>query len=274
MGEEIDISDLKKKPFPKILLFDIETLPMEVYVWGLYKQRISPESVKKEWSIACWAAKWLGDSEIMGKSVAKNEAVDRLDNSVLQDIWYLFDKADIVVAHNGDRFDIIRLNFRWSLNGFSPPSHYRSIDTCKQSRKLFASSSHKLDYLNKQFGLTRKIDTQYKLWLDCINPDTNGESLEEMLVYCKGDIMALEDLYIKIRPWIKSHPPCGAFISAEDEVCPNCCSDNLGYSTTDYVTPAGRYVGIRCQSCGAIGRMMSNQMDIRSRRKLIRSVAR
>ena len=33
---------------PKILLFDIETSPMEVYVWGLYKQFISHNNIIKD----------------------------------------------------------------------------------------------------------------------------------------------------------------------------------------------------------------------------------
>ena len=36
---------------PNILIFDIETAPMEVFVWGLYKQRISHDNVIQDWFI-------------------------------------------------------------------------------------------------------------------------------------------------------------------------------------------------------------------------------
>jgi len=49
---------------------------------------------------------------------------------------------------------------------------------------------------------------------------------------------------------------------------------NLGYTTTDYITPAGRYIGRRCLDCGAVGRMMSNQFSKESRSRLIRSTAK
>ena len=254
------------------MLFDIETIRMVVKVWGLYKQRIPPENVIKEWSICCWAAKWLGDSKIMGKTVAGDEAVARLDNSIILDIWKLINKADIIVAHNAERFDIRKLNWRFRQNGLMPPSPYLVVDTLKHSRKLFASSSHKLDYLNKQRGLSAKIQTSIHLWEGCEEGDI--KSLKEMLMYCKGDIAALEDQYIDIRPWIKSHPPCGAFIETMSEVCPNCASTDLGHTTTDYITPAGRYYGVRCNSCGAVGRMMSNQFSKASRERLVRSIAR
>ena len=233
-GKQFELGEyaeyLKEKRFPKILLFDVETLPMEVAVWGLYEQRISPDSVLKEWSLACWAAKWLCTDEIFGKHVAKKEAVARLDNSIITDIWKLVDKADIIIAHNAKRFDIRKLNWRFLQNGLKPPSPYWVVDTLTSSRQNFAASSHKLDYLNKQCGLTRKLETRYKLWLDCINPETSGQSLKDMFTYCKGDIQALEDWYLKIRPWIKSHPPCGAFIETMSEVCPNCASTDLIYN--------------------------------------------
>ena len=85
---------------PRILIFDIETSPMEVLVWGLYEQRISPDNVKKEWSVLSWSAKWLFDSEIMGSVVTPEQAKNRTDKSVITSIWKLIDEADIIIAHN------------------------------------------------------------------------------------------------------------------------------------------------------------------------------
>ena len=45
---------------PKILTFDIETSPVEAYVWGLWDQNIPIDFVKTDWTIFAWAAKWLG----------------------------------------------------------------------------------------------------------------------------------------------------------------------------------------------------------------------
>ena len=42
----------------KILLLDIETAPMEVFSWRLWKQTVLPHQIIKDWSILSWAAKW------------------------------------------------------------------------------------------------------------------------------------------------------------------------------------------------------------------------
>ena len=85
-----DLYEDTKKPV-KILIFDIETAPMEVYVWGLYKQRIPINNVIKDWSLLSWSAKWLCDSEIMGMHVTPKEAIRRQDESIILQLWNLFE---------------------------------------------------------------------------------------------------------------------------------------------------------------------------------------
>ncbi len=65
LAEELrDTGDL-----PRILLFDIETAPMEVFVWGLYKQFIPHTNVIKDWFILSWSAKWLYEDKILSAVV-------------------------------------------------------------------------------------------------------------------------------------------------------------------------------------------------------------
>jgi len=52
----------------KILLLDIETLYMEVRgIWNLKTEYIRPSLVVKDWSILCWAAKWLFEPDSRAK---------------------------------------------------------------------------------------------------------------------------------------------------------------------------------------------------------------
>ena len=260
------------KRFPNILLFDIETLRMTGRFWHMGKQRINPEQIDKNWSISCWAAKFLCSNKIMGEVVTPDEAIERSDASIIKGIWKLMDKADIIIAHNAERFDIRRLNWRFLQNGLIKPSPYSVVDTLKHSRKLFASSSHTLDFLNKQRGLATKMETDISLWRK--SEDGDSQALRYTLKYCKQDIQCLEDRYLDIRGWITNHPNCGNFISGNDIVCPACASTNLGYTTTDYKTPAGSFTGRRCLDCGNIGREPSNNFDKDSRMKLIRPIAK
>ena len=76
----------ERKRRGKILLFDIETVPMEVYVWGLIDKRnkyISHENVIKDWSVLSWAGKWLFEPKIISDVATPQEAENRDDQRLL-----------------------------------------------------------------------------------------------------------------------------------------------------------------------------------------------
>lgn len=256
---------------PKILLLDIETSPMEVYVWHLYQKFISPDAIIKDWSILSWSAKWLFDTVIYSAKVTPPEARARRDRSIIKGIWNLMDEADIIVAHYGNVFDIRRLNTRFLVNGLNPPSPFQIVDTVKTTKKTFAISSYKMEYLNGLFKLQPKIETNFSLWERCTKGDI--KALKEMEKYNRHDVTALEELYLTLRPWIKSHPNAALYMDECKESCPNCGNSKLTWSG-HYYTPAGRYAAFRCKSCGAIGRSRFNDLSDERRKSLTRSVAR
>ena len=57
--------DVIAKRYPKILTFDIETLPMEGHFWRLGEQRLNPSNVTLDWSVLSWSAKWLNAPDYM-----------------------------------------------------------------------------------------------------------------------------------------------------------------------------------------------------------------
>ena len=74
------------KDLPKILLLDIETAPMEVYVWGLYKQYIPHDNIIKDWCMLSWVAKWLYDEDTKSDLITAEEAIDRNDKRIVKSI--------------------------------------------------------------------------------------------------------------------------------------------------------------------------------------------
>ena len=48
-----------------------------------------------------------------------------------------------------------------------------------------------------------------------------------MLKYNKRDVTLLEEVYLRIRPWIKGHPNCANYIDSKVPICSNCGSKNL-----------------------------------------------
>jgi len=235
---------------PKILLFDVETVMMESYIWhGGYKQIIQDNQIIKDWNIVAWAAKWIFSPNIISDVQTPKEAVNRDDNRLLKGIWNLIDEADILVAHNGDRFDIRKVNARFIEFGFLPPSPYRSIDTLKIAKKHFAFSSYKLSYLCKIFNIGGKLETGgYDLWKDCLRGDS--EALRHMSKYNIQDVNLLEEVYLKFRPWIKSHPNLALYMEVDEEVCSNCGSVDLIDKGKYYTTNVNLYKSLCCENCG------------------------
>ena len=106
----------------KVLFIDIETSPMVGAVWSLWKQNLSLDMIQEDWFIMSYCAKWLGDDTIIYEDVSEKGVGNyENDEDMLYNIWTLLDKADFVVAHNGQRFDVKKINARLILNEFDPP---------------------------------------------------------------------------------------------------------------------------------------------------------
>ena len=242
-----------EKKLPKILIFDVETAPMKAYVWNRWNQNISLDATISEWFMIAWSAKWLFSDETMGDVLTPFEAKNEDDSRIVQTLWQLIDRADIIVAHNGKRADVPWINTRFIVNGLNPPSPYHLIDTCEIAKKQFGFSSNKLDALAGYFGIPHKYKTDFQLWKDCL--DGVQESLQYMLEYNKKDTEILEEVYLKLRPWIKNHPNCGNLISSEVPICCACGSEHLELIPDKYYyTSIGKYQLFRCTECGAITR--------------------
>lgn len=254
-----------KQFIPKILLLDIETAPLQGYIWSLWKQNIGLNQIISEWFMLCWSAKWIYSDEVFSGKLNKKELLNQNDRRICGDLWRLLDEAELVVAHNGDRFDIPKINTRFIMNGLNRPSPYRTIDTLTVARKQFGFSSNRLDALAGYFGFEHKLSTDFTLWDRCVKGDT--EAMDYMSEYCERDVLLLEEVYLKIRNWIPNHPNIGLYFDTTEHICPNCGSTDL-IEGKPYYTTVGRYQTFRCK-CGAISRVKKSDYD---NSKLLRSV--
>lgn len=236
---------------PKVLLFDLETAPMKAYVWSRWKQNVRLEQTISESYIICWSAKWLYGDEVMSGVLTGEEAKKEDDKRIVEDLWVLINEADIVIAHNALGADVPWMNSRFIVHGLVPPKPYQVIDTLKESRRVFGFSSHSLDALGTYFGVGNKIDTSFELWRGCVEGDES--CLAEMVRYNKQDVKLLEEVYLRLMPWIKGHPNIGNMI--QEDVCP-CCGGRHVVKMEDryYYTSVGRYQLYRCSGCGTVFR--------------------
>lgn len=259
---------------PYILILDIETLPMIGYMWGTYKQNISPSQLIEGSVMVSWSAKWLFESEIKYDVMTPKEALNRDDSRITKSIWDWVNKADIIVAHNGSQFDMPVLNTRFIIHGLKPPKPYQVIDTLrviKSRNHGFKFSSNRLDSVCMDLGIPRKLHTDFSLWQGCM--DGKQESLDQMAEYNRNDVGILEEVYVKLRPWIKSHPNIGLYVDTEGSVCPNCGNEEIEWDG-EYYTMVSRYSAFRCKKCGAIGRSRVTELSLTKRKALVTTTAR
>jgi uncharacterized protein YprB with RNaseH-like and TPR domain len=109
----------------------------------------------------------------------------------------------IVVAQNGVRFDVKKINARFVLLGMPPPSPFRVVDTMLEARRHFGFTSNKLEWMTDKLCTTHKKKRHakfpgFELWRECLAG--NHEAWDEMREYNIDDVLSLEELYLVMRP--------------------------------------------------------------------------
>lgn len=232
----------------KVLILDIETLPILGYSWGVWNQNIYPNQIKKDWSLLSYSAKWLGDDRIISDVLTPKEAISRDDKRISTGIWKLLDECFISVSHNGKRFDLRKLNTRFWKNKLHKPSSYKVIDTLPVAKSVFGLTYNKLDFIAKFIGADEKLETEFELWTACDEGDK--QALQEMKEYNEQDVLTLEEIYMNMREWIPGHPDLGIYQNLKD-VCPVCLSTNykkIGLYTANVY----QYEEYRCSDCSSV----------------------
>lgn len=235
----------------RILLLDIETAPKKALVWKMWKEDISLAQLQADGYMLCWSAKWLGDEHVLYDAIWRHPLykTDPEDDSIItESIHALLEKADIVIAHNGDGFDIPIINTRCVIHGLTPPSPYKTVDTLKIARRQFKFTSNRLDGLGRFLKVGRKIETSgYKLWVQVL--EGNKKAQETMIEYNIQDVLLLEEVYDKLRAWDTRHPNLGMYVTGNKPTCAVCGSDHVNSKGT-YTTNYRLYPRYKCMDCG------------------------
>lgn len=209
----------------KILLLDIETAPIKGYAWTKYDTNLI--EIIEPFFILSFAYKWLGDKGVTVRALSDYKSYKPgacSDKELMVDLRSLLDEADIIVAHNGDSFDIKKARTRFLVNELSPPSQFKTYDTLKEAKKYFRFDSNKLNDLCKLLGIGAKVShTGFALWTACIDGDKAAWAL--MKEYNAQDVVLLEEIYLRLRPW-GNHPDVNLYGDAgtksETPACPSC----------------------------------------------------
>jgi len=271
--EILNTEKLLDQPIPKILIFDIETSPTIAFTWRRFKENISLPQVLQDPIMLTWSAKWLFSDEVLSDKISVEEVKKYDDKRIVTSLWELVDKADIVIAHYGDNFDVPMLNTRALANGLHPYNPIKSIDTKKVASMTFNFPSNKLDGIALYFGLQVKLGTNFNLWKNCLvgSDETRQQSITDMSTYNDQDVIVLEEVYLKLRPYIKGHPNMGVYMELDTPVCRNCGSTHVSPTNKFYYTQTGKFETYKCV-CGTISRRRLNSYDKEKKEELLTSV--
>lgn len=253
---------------PKILIFDIETSPIISYTWGIWEQNVALNQIKEDWNVLSYSAKWLNApaKEIFYEDL-RNEKDVTNDKPILQGIWDLLDEADIVITQNGKAFDVKKLNARFVLNGFQPPSSYKHIDTKILAKKNFAFTSNKLEYMTEKLCKKYKKQSHKKypgfaLWKACLAGDK--EAWKEMEKYNKYDVLSLEELYNVLSAWDTTN-----FDIYYDDTDHRCTCGHTKFRNKGFkYLSSGKYRRYKCLKCGKETRGKENLLSPEKRKSL------
>jgi uncharacterized protein YprB with RNaseH-like and TPR domain len=189
-------AELKIKPTfknienTKILFYDIEVSYGLARAWRpSYKTSISYSDFKIHPKIICISWKWNNSDEVNTVRWDKNHD----DKELLKLFISELNKADFIVGHNGDRFDLPWIKTRALKHRLDIYPSYSSVDTLKIARYNHNFPSNRLDDIGDYLGLGRKIKTDMSLWDDVFEGDI--KALDKMIEYCEQDVILLEKIY-------------------------------------------------------------------------------
>ena len=248
----------------KALTIDIERLPGQVSVqhrgftidgpvWDLNAlkhiigRRIHADDVIEWPRTICAAARWYGDEEVM---FAAEWEVGGYD-AFMREVWSWVDEADILIGHNMAAFDSKHLMSGWAEMGLPAPSPYKVIDTLKIARGSLNMESNTLDSLAKRLGVESKSDKyDVRVAQAAVNGDREAQARIED--YNRGDIVASEALFDRLRPYARNIPHLGMW--TDDELaCPSCGHTMTATGKTVHAN-VQRYEHLTCPNCGSHAR--------------------
>jgi uncharacterized protein YprB with RNaseH-like and TPR domain len=220
----------------KRLFFDIETSPNIGFFWQSgYKLQVGYENIIEERRIITICYKWEGNDKVYSLTWDKEQN----DKKMLKEFVRLAEKADEIVAHNGDRFDLPWIRTRCLFHRIPMMPEFTSVDTLKAAKGKFRFNSNRLDYIAKFLGEGAKNNHKgFDLWKDVMLKRSKS-ALKEMVDYCKNDVVILENVFHKLNEYLKQKTHRGVMETDHRWACPKCGGDEHIHVNKTRVSAAG-----------------------------------
>ena len=230
---------------PKVLYFDIESTGLSAD-FGI---------------MLMYAYQWHGQEEIHCRTLLDTPETgdlppEKRDRQLVKELGDLLDKADIIVAHYGSKFDCRFLQTRLLMHGF-PISDIRwakIFDPCITARKQLKFQSNRMANIAEALGVeAQKSSIPKNIWYRSHTFDGHWftDAIDLMKTYCIQDVKVLYQISQAMRPLCRHLPAYRLMsqIDADIRICRD-CGGELTYRGL-YHTKSNSYQNFRCVSCGA-----------------------
>ena len=232
---------------------DVETSPDITVTFKRFKANLGQDNILKDGgTIVSISWRWMGDKTAQGLALTPQEAIDGNDARLCAVLYALIEKADVLIGHNIDRFDLPMIKSRLLINKFQPPKKVKTIDTLKIARQM-RFPSNRLGSLGVILGEGDKAShSGISTWIGCLAG--NEDSLAEMLAYNLEDVDLLYRVYMRLRAFDTRPLNSALFVADETPRCPVCGSDDVHETLNSVYTPSCEYQEVECKNCGARSR--------------------
>ena len=156
-------------------------------------------------------------------------------------------KANEIVGHNGDRFDIPWVRTRALYHGIESVPRWRTLDTLKSVRSNLRLPSNRLTDIGRYFGLGEKIKVDGDLWQNIVFGDASR--MNEMIDYCEQDVILLQQIYEKIVKVVPEKTHVGVVNGGPKWSCPHCGGMTVIRNGTDVTRAGTESQKMQCKSC-------------------------
>ena len=260
----------KKRKSPKIIIWDLETLPDPARVYkrlpsfGAWPGRGFSGELQ---SVMCFA--YMEHGKKKAKSINAWDfpswKKDRYnDKELIKAAREVLADADAIVTHNGKRYDMRVINSRLMYHGLKPLPKIPHIDTKQLAKRHFNFYSNSLAEVAKFLGLTDKIhwgdkwDSWYKM---AFHKETAADR-KHMDKYGKYDVIVTDELFTRLMPYATNIPNYNLF-EGNERVCPSCGGHKLHKHGLKR-TKTAVYQRYQCQDCGSISQSDKKDEKLRS----------
>jgi hypothetical protein len=221
------------------LFYDIETSPLQAWIWRPGKQVVRHGQLVDKFSqynIICITYCWNDGKPAKALDWGYN---DQDSSSMIEAFDKIINQADVTIGKNSDSFDVKHINTQRMLHGLPgmPEWSMYTDDLQKQMRKHFYLPSYSLDYFSHMLGFGGKIKMEMADWINIVlkTPGKGRKALKKMIEYGKKDVEDTRAIWEHCEKHFTPRLNVSHFSINKGLACRNCGSMDLKLNGTRYL---------------------------------------